>query len=533
MYGSFTRCDDCALTLDAIDPLTQTPRRPKMSELPNRVAEYPLKRQNLDTYRDWVQMRKQQELQRQQEPEDEEPEEREPETSESAVGEQEDQMVTATNDEEVDADTGDASDDEEVPRSRTHVLSPRQIAPRTPRWIVYKFVRDGGDHFYHNELLRVLDTRYRFGRVGVEYRSEWWTHVHYRSFWRTAVHVRVTDEVARAAREISVHYAMSDRDAQEAGITDAARQAYHVYRHKCFAKIKDEPERYHPRRKSGATACTIASTANVQDSQLASTVALVATLNTEFDAVSDENAMLRRKLTAMKEKNEELQHHPEYRGESPQRRRSRYNSPAAHTTNQNQNQPATMEDLVRMQTQTMQQLTQAIALMQQNLQNPPVQPPPQPIRDRRGEFLKGRPPKFSRAKDPMEAEDWIKAVPIVGGVVHGVPIPPGYAKVNVDRVFPGWEDLDLEIEGGDGEKVLGQANDPQTPPDQIHQQPAQMEPPPPPTKDKDAQPAGTDPSEKKEAWEKAPKKPPPVPQKPASPPSQKTTPEMTRKQFTA
>nr|CAB3503543.1 unnamed protein product [Digitaria exilis] len=78
--------------------------------------------------------------------------------------------------------------------------------------------------------------------------------------------------------------------------------------------------------------------------------------------------------------------------------------------NQNQNQPLTTEDLVRLQTQTMQQLTQAIALMQQNLQNPPVQPPPQPIRDRRGEFLKGRPPKFSRAKDPMEAEDWIKAV---------------------------------------------------------------------------------------------------------------------------
>nr|CAB3502823.1 unnamed protein product [Digitaria exilis] len=78
--------------------------------------------------------------------------------------------------------------------------------------------------------------------------------------------------------------------------------------------------------------------------------------------------------------------------------------------NQNQNQPPTMEDLVRLQTQTMQQLTQAIALMQQNLQNPPVQPPPQPIRDKRGEFLKGRPPKFSRAKDPMEAEDWIKAV---------------------------------------------------------------------------------------------------------------------------
>ncbi|KAF8701975.1 hypothetical protein HU200_033309 [Digitaria exilis] len=83
------------------------------------------------------------------------------------------------------------------------------------------------------------------------------------------------------------------------------------------------------------------------------------------------------------------------------------------TGNQNQNQPATMEDLVRMQTQTMQQLTQAIALMQQKLQNPPVQPPHQPIRDRRGEFLKGRPPKekvlYASGQFEGAALDWWEA----------------------------------------------------------------------------------------------------------------------------
>ena len=36
-------------------------------------------------------------------------------------------------------------------------------------------------------------------------------------------------------------------------------------------------------------------------------------------------------------------------------------------------------------------------------------------------------------------------------------IPEGYARVMVDRVEKGWEDLDLEIPGGDGEEELGQA----------------------------------------------------------------------------
>ena len=36
-------------------------------------------------------------------------------------------------------------------------------------------------------------------------------------------------------------------------------------------------------------------------------------------------------------------------------------------------------------------------------------------------------------------------------------IPEGYARVMVDRVEKGWEDLDLEILGGDGEEELGQA----------------------------------------------------------------------------
>ena len=43
----------------------------------------------------------------------------------------------------------------------------------------------------------------------------------------------------------------------------------------------------------------------------------------------------------------------------------------------------------------------------QNQQNQPVGGAP---RDKRGEFLKGHPPVFSYATDPLEEDDWLSAV---------------------------------------------------------------------------------------------------------------------------
>jgi len=40
--------------------------------------------------------------------------------------------------------------------------------------------------------------------------------------------------------------------------------------------------------------------------------------------------------------------------------------------------------------------------------------------------------------------------------IHGVIVPPGYASVSVDRVVKGFSNVQLEIEGGDGEKTLGE-----------------------------------------------------------------------------
>lgn len=48
----------------------------------------------------------------------------------------------------------------------------------------------------------------------------------------------------------------------------------------------------------------------------------------------------------------------------------------------------------------------------------------------------------------------IAEVPVQRGLFHGVEIPAGYAMVQVDK---GWEDLDLDIPGGDGETEFGQA----------------------------------------------------------------------------
>ncbi|WVZ94015.1 hypothetical protein U9M48_039959 [Paspalum notatum var. saurae] len=51
-------------------------------------------------------------------------------------------------------------------------------------------------------------------------------------------------------------------------------------------------------------------------------------------------------------------------------------------------------------------MTNAIQVLQQAQ----AQPPPPPPRDRRGDFLKGHPPTFSHATEPLQADDWPRAM---------------------------------------------------------------------------------------------------------------------------
>jgi hypothetical protein len=64
-----------------------------------------------------------------------------------------------------------------------------------------------------------------------------------------------------------------------------------------------------------------------------------------------------------------------------------------------------MEELMNTQNQMMQMF------MQYMQNNPPAGgPPPVHVRDKRGEFLKGYPPVFSHAADPLEVDDWVRVV---------------------------------------------------------------------------------------------------------------------------
>jgi hypothetical protein len=64
---------------------------------------------------------------------------------------------------------------------------------------------------------------------------------------------------------------------------------------------------------------------------------------------------------------------------------------------------------------------------------------------------------ISKGKKIKVVAHSIAKVPIQGRTIHGVPIPEGYARVIVDRVKKGWEDLDLKIPRGDREEKLQHA----------------------------------------------------------------------------
>ena len=61
--------------------------------------------------------------------------------------------------------------------------------------------------------------------------------------------------------------------------------------------------------------------------------------------------------------------------------------------------PMTIEQLMGMQ-----------AMMNRMNNEPLAAPPPVQVRDKRGEFLKRRPPVFTHASDPLEADDWLKTI---------------------------------------------------------------------------------------------------------------------------
>jgi hypothetical protein len=70
--------------------------------------------------------------------------------------------------------------------------------------------------------------------------------------------------------------------------------------------------------------------------------------------------------------------------------------------------PLTPEQFFQLQMQMMVTLNNTVQALQQAHTQPP--PPPQQPRDRRADFLRGHPPTFSHAVDPLQADDWLRSV---------------------------------------------------------------------------------------------------------------------------
>jgi hypothetical protein len=66
----------------------------------------------------------------------------------------------------------------------------------------------------------------------------------------------------------------------------------------------------------------------------------------------------------------------------------------------------TLEQVLIMQSQMLQTIQQMLV----NMQAAQPQASPPPLRDRLGEFQRTKPPTFSQAMEPMDADDWLKSV---------------------------------------------------------------------------------------------------------------------------
>ena len=72
----------------------------------------------------------------------------------------------------------------------------------------------------------------------------------------------------------------------------------------------------------------------------------------------------------------------------------------------NQPEPPTAAQMLA----TQQQMMQTMQAMMQFMQNNQGGAPPPPPANRRREFMQGHPPVFSHAADPLDADDWLRAV---------------------------------------------------------------------------------------------------------------------------
>jgi hypothetical protein len=111
--------------------------------------------------------------------------------------------------------------------------------------------------------------------------------------------VRRPDDDLLGAEAFSEHYSITERDAAEAAMQDAARQALSQY---CslFSGVADGLDlKYYPHRSTGSVGGVIVSPVGEGNPKLSSTVNLVVALNTELDHALDELGKVRAEVAEL------------------------------------------------------------------------------------------------------------------------------------------------------------------------------------------------------------------------------------------
>ncbi|WVZ80653.1 hypothetical protein U9M48_028111 [Paspalum notatum var. saurae] len=230
-----------------------------------------------------------------------------------------------------------------------------------PAWDATK-VYPLGNGQYH-ELLQ--DCLYAAGLTthDIAYEVMHLEHPDYNEQWLAKAQVRRPNAVYGGYIVETEHEAPTPHETIGAAMEDAARQALGAARHKDHTALNQTAWRYFPRREQGKADHVISSAAGEDDDRLKMMM-----VNTRRGNVPEDN-------------------------------------------NQGNGQPLpnppqlTAEQFYNLQMQMMNTLDNTAQALQHVHANQPQQQ-----RDRRGDFLKGHPPTFSHSADPLQADDWLRAV---------------------------------------------------------------------------------------------------------------------------